>query len=106
MTHIYVKNKEHQFQVGQQVTHVEHPDILGVIVDVGYLGQMEHMERDFDLTVEYSDDPEFDTFADNEDEYYQPWYRIMWDEDELRHFITQSGKEYNGQESEGQLILI
>ena len=97
-----------KLKVGDKVIHQEVKGIEGTIIDVGYLGQIETMNKDFNLDP--SPERMEETFVDTEEEYFQPWYRIMWISTIENVFtpptiITDSGKIYNGQECEAVLHL-
>lgn len=115
-----------KFKIGDIVTHNDiTPSLIGVIVDRGYLGQIERENEDFDLNPII--DHERDLFGLTEPEYYQPWYRIRWIFQDgflttkdfsiqhkpvdpttfkLEHRFKTPTRLYNGQESEGVLELV
>ena len=101
-----MSNTQFKFKIGSIVHYTENPEIQGVIVDIGYLGQIENITQDFDLSRTYEQDID-NTFVDNENEYYQPWYRIMWcTDDRLSQPFTTPTRQFNGQECEDSLTLI
>jgi heat shock protein HspQ len=91
----------HKLKLGDIVQHLELPTLIGVVIDIGFLGQIEQQDTDFNLNKTFEDDEL--TFVDTQEEYYQPWYRIVWtnsDIDDTRHTPTRS---YHGQEPEDVL---
>lgn len=95
-----------KYKIGDVVNHIDlDPSITGVIVDRGFLGQMESTEVDFDLNLKFEDDTS--TGENSPEEYYQKWYRILWNDPELGDFRFETPtRKYNGQESEGILELV
>ena len=105
-----------KFKIGQVVSHVDHSDLKGVIVDRGYLGQIEQMDVDFDLSKRFEDDDKtfigssrivngVEEVVDEKNQYYQRWYRILWIGQQSNVSQTPT-RVYNGQESEGVLELL
>lgn len=94
---------KHSYKVGQVVSHVEHLELVGVIVQQIVLGMVEVEQSDVCPPYEQCDDM-------TEQEFNDPWYRIVWINDEdsigVEYIFETPTTKYNGQESEGQLVPI
>ena len=97
---------KHSYKVGQVVSHVEHPELVGVIVQLivlGFIvgGSCDNEQSDTCPPYEHDDDI-------TEQEYNDPWYRIVWinEHNDSDHMFETPTTKYNGQESEGQLVPI
>lgn len=100
---------KHIYKIGQVVTHIEKPNLIGVIVRQIRHGQIENTHTDDMVVLE-------DSHCDTMEEYNEPWYRILWLGSEKRTQLLQLRVEldcwitetimYNGQESEGTLVPI
>ena len=102
---------KHSYKIGQIVSHREYPNTRGIIVQQIVLrfmvGGCINGNELSDTCPPYEQDDDC-----TEQEYNDPWYRIVWitDEDDVMidtkviyRFETPTTK-YNGQESEGQLV--